>query len=80
MLPKEERKAMLLRLYNDNSELIDHSKNRNLETKSNGEAGEKNEEVTATLEAEEADPAESGVKLDAEEPELAKSELQTNGS
>ncbi|KAK7733567.1 tRNA (cytosine-5-)-methyltransferase ncl1 [Botryosphaeria dothidea] len=26
MLPKEERKAMLLRLYNDNSELIDHSK------------------------------------------------------
>ncbi|KKY21849.1 putative methyltransferase [Diplodia seriata] len=26
MLPKEERRAMLLRLYNDNSELIDHSK------------------------------------------------------
>lgn len=25
MLPKEERKAMLLRLFNDDSELIDHS-------------------------------------------------------
>ncbi|KIW07870.1 uncharacterized protein PV09_01784 [Verruconis gallopava] len=28
MLPKEERKAMLLRLFNDESELIDHSKDR----------------------------------------------------
>lgn len=28
MLPKEERKAMLLRLYNDDSPLIDHSKER----------------------------------------------------
>lgn len=27
MLPKEERKAMLLRLYNDDSPLIDHSQN-----------------------------------------------------
>jgi multisite-specific tRNA:(cytosine-C5)-methyltransferase len=30
MLPKEERKAMLLRLYNDNSPLIDHNKERNM--------------------------------------------------
>lgn len=29
MLPKEERKAMLLRLFNDESELIDNSKDRN---------------------------------------------------
>lgn len=28
MLPKEDRKAMLLRLYNDDSPLLDHSKNR----------------------------------------------------
>jgi len=28
MLPKEERKAMLLRLYNDDSPLIDNSKDR----------------------------------------------------
>jgi multisite-specific tRNA:(cytosine-C5)-methyltransferase len=30
MLPKEERKAMLLRIYNDNSPLIDHNKERNM--------------------------------------------------
>ena len=28
MLPKEDRKAMLLRLYNDDSPLMDHSKDR----------------------------------------------------
>ena len=28
MLPKEDRKAMLLRLYNDDSPLLDHSKER----------------------------------------------------
>ena len=28
MLPKEERRAMLLRLYNDDSPLLDHSKGR----------------------------------------------------
>lgn len=30
MLPKEERKAMLLRIFNDDSPLIDHNKERNL--------------------------------------------------
>ena len=34
MLPKEDRSAMLLRLYNDNSPLMDHSKDRFL--KQNG--------------------------------------------
>lgn len=28
MLPKEDRKAMLLRLYNDDTPLMDHSKER----------------------------------------------------
>ena len=28
MLPKEDRRAMLLRLYNDDSPLLDHSKER----------------------------------------------------
>lgn len=28
MLPKEERKATLLRLFNDESELVDHAKDR----------------------------------------------------
>ncbi|KAL9046963.1 MAG: hypothetical protein Q9214_000337 [Letrouitia sp. 1 TL-2023] len=35
MLPKEERKAMLLRLYNDDSPLEDHSKDRFLKSKEN---------------------------------------------
>ena len=33
MLPKEDRKAMLLRLYNDDSPLLDHSKDRFLQKK-----------------------------------------------
>lgn len=36
MLPKEERKAMLLRLYNDDSPLMDHSKDR-FNKQANGE-------------------------------------------
>ncbi|MCJ1477477.1 hypothetical protein MMC13_006149 [Lambiella insularis] len=35
MLPKEDRKAMLLRLYNDDSHLLDHSKDR-FKTQTNG--------------------------------------------
>jgi multisite-specific tRNA:(cytosine-C5)-methyltransferase len=47
MLPKEERKAMLLRLYNDDSELIDHSKNRNRGLNQNGAKTEANNEKAA---------------------------------
>lgn len=36
MLPKEERKAMLLRLYDDDSPLEDHSKDRFTKSKENG--------------------------------------------
>ncbi len=39
MLPKEDRKAMLLRLYNDDSPLLDSSKNRFL-NKQNGDASD----------------------------------------
>lgn len=35
MLPKEDRKAMLLRLYNDDSPLMDHSKYRFLQKPAN---------------------------------------------
>lgn len=38
MLPKEERKAMLLRLFNDDSPLIDHNKEKNM--KPNGAQAE----------------------------------------
>lgn len=40
MLPKEERKAMLLSLYNDDSPLMDHSKERFAEGTSKLEMGE----------------------------------------
>lgn len=41
MLPKEERKAMLLRLFNDDSPLIDHSKERFNKDRQNGETVKK---------------------------------------
>lgn len=40
MLPKEDRKAMLLRLYNDDSPLMDHSKDRFNNTANGEQSGE----------------------------------------
>ncbi|KAF1986178.1 S-adenosyl-L-methionine-dependent methyltransferase [Aulographum hederae CBS 113979] len=57
MLPKEERKAMLLRLYNDNSPLIDHSQLR---------FGKKDTEAETPVNATAADGHANGVD-DAEE-------------
>jgi len=48
MLPKEDRKAMLLRLYNDDSPLMDHSKDRFRKTE-NDNADESDDEHTTTL-------------------------------
>lgn len=72
MLPKEERKAMLLRLYNDNSELIDHSKNRADEAKAREAEAEASikEEESATTGAD----AEGGVRLDAKDAAVIKAE------
>ncbi|KAE9983431.1 hypothetical protein EG327_005474 [Venturia inaequalis] len=72
MLPKEERKAMLLRLYNDNSELIDHSKIRADEAKAREAEAEAliKEEESATTGAD----ADGGVRLDAKDPAVIKAE------
>jgi multisite-specific tRNA:(cytosine-C5)-methyltransferase len=70
MLPKEERKAMLLRLYNDNSELIDHSKNRDREAKAKEAEAASKQEESVTIEADVG----SGIKLDAKEFDVTKSE------
>ena len=45
MLPKEERKAMLLRIFNDDTPLQDHSKDRFRDKKmtANGTVGEQSE-------------------------------------
>lgn len=72
MLPKEERKAMLLRLYNDNSELIDHSKIRADEAKAREAEAEAliKEEESGTTGAD----AGGGVQLDAKDPAVIKAE------
>jgi len=49
MLPKEERKAMLLRLFNDDSPLVDHNKERNAQ-KANAEAQGLMEEESSRVE------------------------------
>jgi len=76
MLPKEDRKAMLLRLFNDESELVDNSRERNknaeakadtekAEVKNDAEEGDVplNGDVTASLE-DIADDEEVGIQLD----------------
>lgn len=47
MLPKEERKAMLLRLYNDDSPLIDHSQERAAERRRAGREADANKDADA---------------------------------
>ena len=58
MLPKEERKAMLLRLYNDDTPLIDHSQQRRNQLAIDGTTGD------ATNEVPEADAAAESVNGD----------------
>ena len=48
MLPKEDRKAMLLRLYNDDSPLMDHSKDR-FNKQANGDDASSDVEVKDEL-------------------------------
>lgn len=58
MLPKEDRKAMLLRLYNDDSPLMDHSKDRFRKTV-NGDADNSDDGPTTTLPPAEGEPEEA---------------------
>jgi len=79
MLPKEERKAMLLRLYNDSSELIDHSKDRDRAPRPNGADAEvKKEDAPAAVGTDEAEADDNGVRLDAKDEEVAKLELESS--
>lgn len=77
MLPKEERKAMLLRLYNDDTPLIDHSQERRLAQKdAAAAAAEKTEDASTNGNAADAingaepetfeDSEDGGVKLNAD--------------
>lgn len=62
MLPKEDRKAMLLRLYNDDSPLLDHSKDRF------GSGGKASKAVTSLDRDDAVAPvAETSMEVDAED-------------
>ena len=74
MLPKEERKAMLLRLYNEDSPLMDHSKDRFLGRTNGSDEPEEKTKTDDALEYEmkveneeegESDSEAGGVRLDA---------------
>ena len=74
MLPKEERKAMLLRLYNDDSPLMDHSKDRFLGKTNGSDEPEERTKTDDALDYEmkveneeegESDSEAGGVRLDA---------------
>ena len=72
MLPKEDRKATLLRLYNDDSPLMDHSKDRFLQknTQNSSSASKDNEAPTedATNGVDNADNGDANAELLADEP------------
>ena len=62
MLPKEDRRAMLLRLYNEDTPLMDHSKDRfrahaNANAKDEVEAAEEEEEGNGDAEMAEGNGA-----------------------
>lgn len=69
MLPKEDRKAMLLRLYNEDTPLMDHSKDRfhnkaQAGANANADADIKDESVDIKEEEDEAGEEEEGVDAD----------------
>lgn len=68
MLPKEERKAMLLRLFNDDTPLVNTSKNWVDQQKKNGAGdGGKTSDVNGNASA---SASANGVKNEAKEPDL----------
>ena len=75
MLPKEDRKAMLLRLYDDETPLMDHSKDRFKKAKDSEDeaAAEVNGRAKMEAEAEDLeldDEEDGGVRLPSGELEL----------
>jgi multisite-specific tRNA:(cytosine-C5)-methyltransferase len=76
MLPKEERKAMLLRLFNDETELVDHAKDRErIAAEKRAEKAESDkmdedvkEEIKTEVKSENAEDEEGSVQLPVETP------------
>ncbi|KAF2436356.1 NOL1/NOP2/sun family protein [Tothia fuscella] len=78
MLPKEERKAMLLRLYNDDSPLIDHNKERNM--KPNGANSEEDAKSVIEEDADDTGGVLLPTEAEAENVPEDKVDVRTNGS
>ena len=62
MLPKEDRKAMLLRLYNEDTPLMDHSKDRF--SRDRTDANIKDEPVDGIKDGEKEEEADADVKYE----------------
>jgi multisite-specific tRNA:(cytosine-C5)-methyltransferase len=78
MLPKEERRAMLLRLFKDESPLIDHSQQKEKHRAAAAAAAEAGE--STVVEVEDAEMADVDVDADAEaEAEAEKTDEQQQG-
>ncbi|KAK7539779.1 cytosine-5--methyltransferase NCL1 [Phyllosticta citribraziliensis] len=75
MLPKEERKAMLLRLYNDSSELVDNSLRNKQQQQENGTSTPAQDSATVVAEADADAKAEATAAEEAaQEPETIQEE------
>ncbi len=78
MLPKEDRKAMLLRLYNDDSPLLDNSKDR-FHNKQNGDASDVATDENMVVDEEQQEDSEAPDRLGKEDEDVtAESELEGN--
>lgn len=78
MLPKEERRAMLLRLYNDDEPLIDHSKMKREGVSGDGDAEDGPAAISEADEDESADAAGEDT-ADVEEEGIVAKETEANG-
>jgi multisite-specific tRNA:(cytosine-C5)-methyltransferase len=78
MLPKEDRKAMLLRLYNDDSPLLDNSKDR-FHNKQNGDASDVATDENMVVDEEQQEDSEAPDRLGKEDEDVtAENELEGN--
>ena len=74
MLPKEDRKAMLLRLYNEDTPLMDHSKDRFFRNRDRTEATATT--TTTTINHDDNDEPADEIKEEEEEDEGADADVQ----
>lgn len=78
MLPKEDRRAMLLRLYNDDSPLLDNSKDR-FHNKQNGEGSDVAMDENMVVDEEQREDSAAPDRPEKEDEDVAvENELEEN--